>query len=53
MSTHPIDQVDNAGKRKRIVKFTSDSFKETERKTEKINCGAKKKKQQINVGIKF
>ena len=47
--THAIGQVDDAGKQKRIMRFTTDSVKETvlkkaERKTELINCGAKKKK---------
>ena len=41
--THPISQINDAGKQKRIEKFTIDSFKETvqiqkiERKAEKIN----------------
>ena len=32
---HPIGQVDDAGKQKRIVKFTSDSFRETVYKNQK------------------
>ena len=56
--THAIGQADDAGKQKRIMRFTTDSVKETvfkkaERKTELINCGAKRKNQQICVGIKF
>ena len=47
--SHAIGQADDAGKQKRIMRFTTDSVKETvlkkaERKTELINCGAKKKK---------
>ena len=49
--THAIGQADDAGKQKRIMRFTTDSVKETvlkkaERKTERKN-------QQICVGIKF
>ena len=56
--TYPIDQVDDAGKQKRIVKFTSDSFKETvyknqEEKQKKLTAEQKRKKQQIHVRIKF
>ena len=56
--THPIGQADENGKQKRIVKFTSDSFKETvyrkhkEKQKEHI-AELKQKKQPVRIGIKF
>ena len=53
-----MDQVDDAGKQKRIVKFTSASLKETvyKKQTEKQKKSAaeqERKNQQIRVRIKF
>ena len=50
--THLIGQIDNAEKQKKIVKFTSDSFRETayknqKEKLKKLTAG-KKNKQKIN-----
>ena len=49
--TDPIGQVDDAGKQNRIVKFTSDSFKETvyknqKAKQKKLTAEQKREKQQ-------
>ena len=56
--THPIGQADENGKQKRIVKFTSDSFKEAvyrkhKEKQKKRVAELKQKKQPVRIGIKF
>ena len=56
--THPIGQADENGKQKRIVKLTSDSFKEVvyrkhKEKQKKHVAELKQKKQPVRIGIKF
>ena len=52
--TGPIGQVDNAGKQKKIAKFTADSFRKTVyTKQKKLTADQKRKNQQIRVRIKF
>ena len=54
---HPIGQADENGKQKRIVKFTSDSFKEAvyrkHKEKQKHVADLKQKKQPVQIGIKF
>ena len=56
--THPIGQADENGKQKRIVKLTSDSFKEVvyrkhKEKPKKHVAELKQKKQPVRIRIKF
>ena len=55
---HPIEQADENGKQKRIVNFTSDSFKEAvyrkhKEKQKKHVAELKRKNQSARMGIKF